>query len=174
MKYILLLLFTSCASVTPQVGYREARSYEGDSGSQVGIGVRGDVELGPVMIEGSTNAWSDLGSDDEFVNRSTTNIDTDDLQFSLGGYVPIVKGDDWMLTAGLGGAWQRTRTDVDLSYAGSYTDHADAWSAYAELAYRRSAILLAVRYDQELSDVDIFTTNPRGSLAVLAGVSIGF
>jgi len=164
MKYIaLILLLASCTTTSPQLGYREARGYEGSSGFQTGAGIRATHDAGPVTFEGSVMTWTDHGTDDRFVNRSTNDIEAEAFQASLGVCAPIAKGNGWQLTLGGGFAYQRADVMVDLDYAGSASDTAEEWAAYGEIAYRRSGWFIGARMDEPLDmGQSLFTTEPGG------------
>tara|TARA_R110002167_G_scaffold93122_2_gene249838 strand:+ start:36544 stop:37098 length:555 start_codon:yes stop_codon:yes gene_type:complete len=166
-----LLALSSCTSITPQAGYRNARGYEAGTGYQLGAGARVSEDLGPVSLEGSVMSWTDHGGEnDQFVNRSTTDIESDAVQFSAGASVPVMSGDGWDVALGAGVAYQRSRIGVNLSYAGTYSDTAEEWTAYGELAFRRdNGLMVALRLDESL-DVgaqSVFTTDPGGRGATL-------
>lgn len=178
MKSVLLIssiLLTSCAAVSPQVGYREARGYEASTGYQTGLGVRGEIDAGPVVLEGSAMRWgqtTDQGGE-MFVNRSTDHIRSTSVQLSAGARVPIAEG----LSIGAGLAFSHSTVSVDLDYVNDgYRDHAQEWTGYCEARYSRNAWFIAARLDEPLSDgQSAFTTEPgsRG-VSLLAGLNFAF
>ncbi len=173
-----IIALSACTSVTPQVGYRNARGYEAGTGYQLGAGLRVTKDVGPVSLEASAMGWADQGGKtDQFVNRGTNDIESEVTQFSLGVRLPIAKGDGWEVTFGAGAAYQEAKIDIDLSYAGTLRDSADEWTGYGELAYHRdSGLMMSLRVDEpfDCGAQSVYSTTPGGrGVALLLGFNFG-